>query len=115
MAQNFLTCDRDQPLLLPPDLRDWLPEDHLGTEASELRTPVLADAPGRRAARPRVHVSAMDSTRRCLWDSRSNSADRQRSSRFNPGNPTAAISQQRIFTRPEWLWSWPATSIGRDR
>ena len=29
MAQNFLTCDRDQPLLLPPDLRDWLPDDHL--------------------------------------------------------------------------------------
>lgn len=29
MAQNFLRCDRDQPLLLPPDLRDWLPEDHL--------------------------------------------------------------------------------------
>jgi transposase len=29
MAQNFLTYDRDQPLLLPPDLRDWLPEDHL--------------------------------------------------------------------------------------
>jgi transposase len=29
MAQNFLSCDRDQPLLLPPDLRDWLPEDHL--------------------------------------------------------------------------------------
>src|SRR2546426_8794140 len=29
MAQNFLTCDRDQPLLLPPDLHDWLDEDHL--------------------------------------------------------------------------------------
>jgi transposase len=29
MAQNFLTCDRDQALLLPPDLRDWLAEDHL--------------------------------------------------------------------------------------
>ena len=29
MPQNFLTCDRDQPLLLPPDLRDWLAEDHL--------------------------------------------------------------------------------------
>ncbi|HEV2771426.1 MAG TPA: hypothetical protein VGV57_01125 [Thermoleophilaceae bacterium] len=27
--QNFLTCDRDQPLLLPPDLRDWLAADHL--------------------------------------------------------------------------------------
>jgi transposase len=29
MPQNFLACDRDQPLLLPPDLREWLPEDHL--------------------------------------------------------------------------------------
>jgi transposase len=29
MPQNFLACDRDQPLLLPPDLRDWLDEDHL--------------------------------------------------------------------------------------
>jgi transposase len=29
MPQNFLACDRDQSLLLPPDLRDWLPEDHL--------------------------------------------------------------------------------------
>jgi len=29
MPQNFLACDRDPPLLLPPDLRDWLPEDHL--------------------------------------------------------------------------------------
>src|SRR5437870_4658811 len=29
MGQNFLTCDRDQPLLLPPDLHDWLDEDHL--------------------------------------------------------------------------------------
>ena len=29
MAQNFLTCDRDQALLMPPDLRDWLDEDHL--------------------------------------------------------------------------------------
>src|SRR5436309_8147833 len=29
MAQNFFTCDREQPLLLPPDLHDWLDEDHL--------------------------------------------------------------------------------------
>jgi transposase len=28
MAQNFLSCDRDQELLLPPSLREWLPEDH---------------------------------------------------------------------------------------
>src|SRR6266487_2574646 len=29
MAYNFLRCDRDQPFLLPPDLRDWLPQNHL--------------------------------------------------------------------------------------
>jgi transposase len=29
MGQNFLTCDRDQALLMPPDLREWLDEDHL--------------------------------------------------------------------------------------
>jgi transposase len=29
VAQNFLACDRDQELLLPPSLREWLPEDHL--------------------------------------------------------------------------------------
>jgi len=28
MAQNFLANDRDQPFLLPPSLRDWLPADH---------------------------------------------------------------------------------------
>lgn len=29
MPQNFLACDREQSLLLPPDLREWLAEDHL--------------------------------------------------------------------------------------
>jgi transposase len=29
VAYNFLRRDRDQPFLLPPDLRDWLPEGHL--------------------------------------------------------------------------------------
>jgi transposase len=29
VAQNFLPCDRDQELLLPPSLREWLSEDHL--------------------------------------------------------------------------------------
>src|SRR5829696_8519273 len=29
MPQNFIACDRDQELLLPPSLREWLPEDHL--------------------------------------------------------------------------------------
>jgi Transposase domain (DUF772) len=29
MPQNFIACDRGQELLLPPSLREWLPEDHL--------------------------------------------------------------------------------------
>ena len=29
MPQNFLACDREQELLLPPSLREWLPESHL--------------------------------------------------------------------------------------
>jgi hypothetical protein len=29
MAHNFLRSGRDQAFLLPPDLRDWLPDDHL--------------------------------------------------------------------------------------
>jgi transposase len=29
MPQNFVACDREQELLLPPSLREWLPEDHL--------------------------------------------------------------------------------------
>ena len=29
MAQNFLSCDRDQAMLLPPSVSEWLPEGHL--------------------------------------------------------------------------------------
>jgi hypothetical protein len=29
MSQNFLSCNRHQPMLLPPDLREWLDEEHL--------------------------------------------------------------------------------------
>jgi transposase len=29
VAFNFVACDREQELLLPPSLREWLPEDHL--------------------------------------------------------------------------------------
>jgi len=29
MPQNFIACDREQVLLLPPSVRDWLPDDHL--------------------------------------------------------------------------------------
>jgi transposase len=28
MAQRFIACDREQSFLMPPDVREWLPEDH---------------------------------------------------------------------------------------
>src|SRR3954471_8386890 len=28
MGQNFIGCDREQVLLMPPSLLEWLPEDH---------------------------------------------------------------------------------------
>jgi transposase len=29
MAMGFIGCDRDQAFLMPPSLREWVPEDHL--------------------------------------------------------------------------------------
>lgn len=29
VGPNFISCDREQALLLPPSLREWLPEGHL--------------------------------------------------------------------------------------
>ena len=29
MAQNLTACDREQPFLLPPDVREGLAENHL--------------------------------------------------------------------------------------
>ena len=29
MPQNFIACDRGQTMLMPPDLMDWVPDDHL--------------------------------------------------------------------------------------
>ena len=29
MAQRFVACDREQSFLMPPDVREWLAEDHL--------------------------------------------------------------------------------------
>jgi transposase len=29
MPQNFISADREQVFLMPPNMRDWLPDDHL--------------------------------------------------------------------------------------
>ncbi|NJL50462.1 MAG: transposase [Blastochloris sp.] len=41
---NFVSCDRDQAFLLPPDLKEWLPDDDLAhfVIAAAERTPLAA-------------------------------------------------------------------------
>jgi transposase len=68
MPQNFIACDREQVLLLPPDLRDWLPEDHLALfvldAVAEMDLSVFfgayrADGHGRAAHDPAMMVALL--------------------------------------------------------
>jgi transposase len=61
MAHGYLSVDRDQQFLLPPDVRDWLPEDHLAwfvlevverVDTSVLHARHRNDGVGRRAYDP---------------------------------------------------------------
>src|SRR5947209_13937270 len=61
MVQNFIGGDRDQSFLLPPDVRDWLPEGHLawfvldavaGMDLGEFYGVYRRDGVGRRAYDP---------------------------------------------------------------
>jgi hypothetical protein len=68
MAQNFIGCDRDQPFLLPPDMREWLPRGHLawfvrdavaGMDLGEFHGAYRADRVGRRACDPAMMVALL--------------------------------------------------------
>jgi transposase len=68
MPQNFLACDREQELLLPPSLRDWLPEDHLawfvidavaGMDLAAFYAAYRADGHGRAAHDPAMMVALL--------------------------------------------------------
>jgi transposase len=68
MAYNFLACDRDQAFLLPPDLRDWLPADHLAwfvldvvdqLDLGPFLTAYRADGHGRAAYAPRMLLGVL--------------------------------------------------------
>jgi transposase len=68
VPQNFLACDRDQELLLPPSLRDWLGEDHLAwcvldaveqIDLSGIYGAYRADGWGRAAFDPQMMVALL--------------------------------------------------------
>src|SRR3954451_16151347 len=66
MPQNFLACDREQELLLPPSLREWLAEDHFawfvldvvgGLDLAAFFAAYRADGHGRAAHDPAMMVA----------------------------------------------------------
>lgn len=68
MPQNFLRPQRDQPLLLPVDMREWLPEDDLvfvvldavaALDLGEFRRRYRADGHGRAAFDPEMMVALL--------------------------------------------------------
>jgi transposase len=68
MAQNFLSCDREQDFLMPPSVREWLPAGHLAwylldvVERFELEPfygGYRADGSGRPAHDPRMMVALL--------------------------------------------------------
>src|SRR3954469_5318318 len=68
MAQNFVACDREQELLLPPSLREWLPEGHLAWfvidavaafDLSDFYAAYRADGHGRPAHDPAMMVALL--------------------------------------------------------
>jgi transposase len=68
MPPNFIACDREQVLLMPPSLRDWLPEDHLAwtildavleMDLSAFYDAYRADGHGRPAYEPSMMVALL--------------------------------------------------------
>ena len=68
MAQTFIGCDRDQSFLMPPDIRDWLAEDHLawfvldavaGMNLGAFYGAYRRDGVGRRAYDPAMVVALL--------------------------------------------------------
>src|SRR5690348_12280574 len=68
MPQNFLYPQRDQPLLMPADMREWLPEDDLvyvvldavaTLDLGEFRRRYRADGHGRAAFDPEMMVALL--------------------------------------------------------
>jgi transposase len=68
MPQNFIECGREQVFLMPPDVRDWLPEGHLAwfvidavgeMDLSAFYGAYRADGHGRAAYEPSMMVALL--------------------------------------------------------
>jgi hypothetical protein len=97
MAQNFVACDREQELLLPPSLREWFAGGPPGVAGvgggRRAGSERVLSRLSRRRARPREHVTGAVLSRSC-------------------GGPRVA----RRGRQPEKPWRvaipWPARACG---
>jgi transposase len=68
MPQNFIDCAREQTFLMPPDVREWLPEGHLAwfvldsveeLDLAPFYAAYRADGHGRAAYEPSMMVAVL--------------------------------------------------------
>ena len=135
MPQNFIECDREQELLLPPSLREWLADDHLAwfvadaVEEMDLAAfygAYRCDGWGRAAFEPKVMVSlllyAYASASAPPAASNGAAARTSPSASFAPtGSPTTprspafALATSRRWPRPSSRSSPSARRLGSSR
>src|SRR5215204_798642 len=130
MAQNFVACDREQELLLPPSLCEWLPDGHLAWfvidavaafDLSAFYAVYRVDGHGRPAHDPAMMValllygyaigerSSRRLERRCVEDvatrviCANQAPDTRRSRAF-----VSVTSARWPRSAPRWVWSGSA-------
>jgi hypothetical protein len=87
MARDFVAVDREQLLLMPPSLNEWLPEDHLVwtvlgavevMDLSRFNDAYRLGAAGRAAYDPQMLRSSSPSQTPAWWDALAASLTRGR-------------------------------------
>jgi hypothetical protein len=115
MAYNFRAYDRDQAFLLPPDLRDWLPSDHLAwfvldvvdqLDLGPFLKAYRADGHGRAAYAPRMLLAALLYATTC-W----HLGHVQRSNTW--AEPCSPSGTRTCHTPRAARWSWCRFRSGR--
>jgi len=129
MAQNFIACDREQELLLPPSLRDWLPESHLAwfvidavaqLELSGFYAAYRADGHGRAAHDPAMMVHYEQIAREILAEA--DAVDAEEDERFGhergdelPPELSTAQGRRGWLREPSDAWTSGAPRRPVDR
>jgi hypothetical protein len=106
MAQRFIACDREQSFLMPPDVREWLPEGHLAwfvldavgamdlvAFSSTARRPAGCDRP-----RDRPHTGRQEQMERAVATKFNRKLER-----FHRRGRSAVRTEWRLITAPHNL------------